>query len=311
MLDFKNYLTEKSYSNSTITETVSNVKQFLAYCTTSDISPESVSFQTVLSFIDALQGRGVKPQSVNARLVNIRKYYDYLKHYGYVAVNPINRVKQRGGGVQPSLNLLTAEQLRGIYNSYAQPRTYSDAKQQYTHIRNTVVLGFIVFQGLHAGNLKVMDLNDIDMSNAAVFIRSGRRSNERYLSIEAAQIVHLYQYLNEARPKASTLQSPSFGGVGEVASALQSLPFGEVGGVVIGNVQLIHDTIIHEVRGANSSVSTAGQLRKSVIANWIKQKGKRQAQYLSGHKCISSTERYHVQDLQAFSNLVKSFHPFG
>ena len=311
MNDFKNYLTEKGYSNSTITETVSNVKQFLAYCESSDISPESVGFQTVLSFIDALQGRGVKPQSVNARLVNIRKYYDYLTHYGYIATNPINRVKQRGGGVQPSLNLLTAEQLRSIYNSYAQPRTYSNAKQQHKHIRNTVILGFIVYQGLHSGNLKVMEINDIDMSNAVVFIRSGKHSNERYLSIEAAQIVHLYQYLNEARPKLSSAETK--------ASSLQSLPilpFGEMPKaegleVFIGNVRIMGDHIINEVRGANSSVTSAGQLRKSVIANWIKQKGKRQAQYLSGHRYISSTERYHVQDLQAFSNLVKSFHPFG
>ncbi len=36
------------------------------------------------------------------------------------------------------------------------------------------------------------------------------------------------------------------------------------------------------------------QLRQSVISIWVQQHGLRKAQYMAGHKYVSSTERYNV-----------------
>jgi site-specific recombinase XerD len=74
MEDFKTYLIKKEYSNSTINEIERNVVEFINYCKNSDIEKENVNFQTVLAFIETLQKRGVKPQTVNIRLSSIKKY---------------------------------------------------------------------------------------------------------------------------------------------------------------------------------------------------------------------------------------------
>jgi len=52
------------------------------------------------------------------------------------------------------------------------------------------------------------------------------------------------------------------------------------------------------------------QVRTSVITHWLKIHNLRQVQYMAGHRFVSSTERYLVnqtEDLQADIDL---FHPF-
>jgi integrase/recombinase XerD len=45
--------------------------------------------------------------------------------------------------------------------------------------------------------------------------------------------------------------------------------------------------------------------------HWLKFHGKRQTQYMIGHKWISSTEYYELQDLEALTNLLDKHHPLA
>ena len=285
MQDFKEHLLKKEYSNSTIDETIRNLNEFLTYCKILDIQEEQVNFQSVLAFIETLQKRKLKPQTINNKLSNIKKYYEYLKQYGYIKTNPIDRIKQKGVQQKIITNALSTEQLQGIYNSYAKEKNYREKKLAFIHQRNTVLLGLMIYQGLHSGELKTMHLQDIDMNTATLFIRGSKRSNERYIKLQAGQMVHIYKYL-------STLPSEQ-----------QQLFKANLNNVVF--------YIISELKGVFTQLQNAGHIRASVILNWLKLYGKRQTQYLIGHRYISSTEKYQQQDLQLLSDLMKSFHPFG
>ena len=285
MNDFKTYLIKKEYSNSTINEIERNVLEFINYCKNADIEKENVNFQTVLAFIETLQKRGVKPQTVNIRLSSIKKYYEYLKQYGYIKTNPIDRVKQKGTQQTIITNALTNEQLQGIYSRYAQEKTYREKRVELIHQRNTVIVGLLIYQGLHAGELTAMQLQDIDVNTATVFVRAGKRSNERYIKLQANQMLHIYKYI-------STLKS-------------------EQKQLFVGNLNNVVFYIINELKGLFTQIQNAGHIRASVILNWIKLYDKRQTQYLIGHRYISSTEKYQQQDLQSLTDMMKSFHPFG
>ena len=53
------------------------------------------------------------------------------------------------------------------------------------------------------------------------------------------------------------------------------------------------------------------QVRASVITCWIKQHGLRKAQYLAGHRYISSTEHYLHNDFEQLQNDLDLFHPLN
>jgi hypothetical protein len=57
-------------------------------------------------------------------------------------------------------------------------------------------------------------------------------------------------------------------------------------------------------------LKNATQIRQSLIANWVKSHGLRQAQYMSGHKYVSSTERYNEDKMEGLLEEIKLFHPF-
>ena len=298
--DFKTYLIKKEYSNSTINEIERNVLEFINYCKNSDIEKEQANFQTALAFIETLQKRGVKPQTVNIRLGSIKKYYEYLKQYGYIKTNPIDRVKQKGTPQTIITNALTNEQLQGIYSRYAEEKTDRDKRVKLIHQRNTVIAGLLIYQGLHAGELTAMQIGDIDVNTATVFVRAGKRSNERYIKLQPNQMLPIYKYLNEALPYFK-----------KVSKGSSSHPSGELEGAFTGNLNNMIFYIINELKGLFPQIQNAGHIRASVILNWMKLYDKRQTQYLIGHRYISSTEKYQQQDLQSLTDMMKSFHPFG
>lgn len=65
------------------------------------------------------------------------------------------------------------------------------------------------------------------------------------------------------------------------------------------------------IAGINPRLTNALHIRGSVIINWLKLHNKRQVQYMAGHKYISSTEAYAVQDRDTLQDELSKHHPFG
>lgn len=49
----------------------------------------------------------------------------------------------------------------------------------------------------------------------------------------------------------------------------------------------------------------------SVITHWIKALNLREAQHWSGHRYVSSTEAYLINDLEGLAEDVERYHPIG
>ena len=58
-------------------------------------------------------------------------------------------------------------------------------------------------------------------------------------------------------------------------------------------------------------VKTLQQLRASVITHWIKTLNLREAQHWAGHRYVSSTEAYLINDLEGLAAVVARFHPIA
>jgi site-specific recombinase XerD len=72
-----------------------------------------------------------------------------------------------------------------------------------------------------------------------------------------------------------------------------------------------HLTSAPEVRKIYPNVKNAKHIRASVIAKWVKMHNLRKAQYLAGHRYISSTESYLQNDMEGLKEEVDKFHPMG
>ena len=69
--------------------------------------------------------------------------------------------------------------------------------------------------------------------------------------------------------------------------------------------------LIAKLNLQNGTVSSANQIRASVITHWLKLYNLRQLQYMAGHRFVSSTEAYLVNDIDDLKEDIAKFHPIG
>ena len=64
-----------------------------------------------------------------------------------------------------------------------------------------------------------------------------------------------------------------------------------------------------QLRQLNPGIINAQQIRSSVLTHWLKKNSLREVQYMAGHKYVSSTERYQVNNLDDLQNELGRHHP--
>jgi len=147
------------------------------------------------------------------------------------------------------------------------------------------MLSFMVFQGIHSGELKKIEINHINQEEGTIYISGTKKSQSRTLKLAPFQFAALFGYLQELRQEQIYLFE--------------------------GNLNNQINDMMQELRGLNQKVQNAIHLRASVIMHWLKLHGKRKTQYMIGHKWISSTEHYELQDLETLNDQLKLYHPLN
>jgi len=143
-----------------------------------------------------------------------------------------------------------------------------------------------LFQGLHIGELDKLNRNDINLSNSTIYIPSTARSNSRVLELNQKQIIPFYEYLS----KTDKHQNQK---------------------LFQNNIQKGFYLLLAELKAINPIIQNLQHIRASVLINWIKNDGKRKAQYKIGHRYVSSTQNYEIQDTSELSELMERTHLFG
>jgi integrase/recombinase XerD len=67
--------------------------------------------------------------------------------------------------------------------------------------------------------------------------------------------------------------------------------------------------LMSKLNKINSKITSAKQIRTSVITQWLKLYNLRQVQYMAGHRYVSSTESYLINDLEDLQDDITKFHP--
>ncbi len=312
MNEFIKYLQANGLSPSTQKAYIFNTNKFLEWYDAEAINTQK---KDVLDYLKYLKkNKQQKNATRRNTLISLNHYFEYLKESKQVAVNPVNLIKLNDKNGKQLCTIFSVEQLTNLvydfYNTYV--RSFDDnhiPKNQRKHSelsrkRNYCMLTFLAYQGLHSNELQKITIDDIDINRAKVKIRGGKRTNERELSLEAAQIGTLINYIdtirNEILKYYSTNNDNLFLSMPKVSKSTTQQT---------GLMETLKP-LRKQIENINSSFASFQQLRASVITNWIKTLGLRKTMYLAGHRYIHSTEAYLPNDLESLIEDINNFNPF-
>ena len=118
MNDYKTYLQEQGYSETTITGNEKQIELFIKWCKRNHTSPTKIDYKTALKFIKYLTRKGNSKKTVNHRLRSVKIYFNYLIDEAYRSDNPIESTIVKGAKRTINYNLLEADELEDLYYSF-------------------------------------------------------------------------------------------------------------------------------------------------------------------------------------------------
>ena len=287
---FKKYLLQKGYSLQTIKSFEVVVTKYLKWLKKENIEDVSASYNDVVHYIQKLRNT-VKQRTIQNETNSIKHYYNYLKELDLVKENPTLNIAVKGVKRKILYNTLNKQELEKLYNDYRNIESDSLAKK-----RNEIIVSLLVYQGLNSTELGRLTTVDLKLREGKIFINGTRRSNERTLKLESHQILGFMEYQLKTRAdilketqKETELLFTSFG---------RSTKFNN-----------IISKLLPQLKKLNKKVKSVHQIRTSVIVHWLKMYNLREVQYMSGHRYVSSTEAYLMNDLEDLQDEIEKYHP--
>lgn len=310
-MSFKNYLESQGKSKSTVTHYSSYALDFLAWLDKDHTKPESATAKEVLAYLNHLQKKGQENKTRNIRLNVIKQFFNYQIDCGQRTDNPVQHLKIRGSKKQKLYPILDKQQLERIYNEYQVP-TDEDARAnrnwftgyKLSRARNKAILSLMIHQGLTTPEVTSLQLKDLKLKEGTVFISGSRKSNERTLELKSKQIIELmeYQYTTRAELLKYCHQ--------ETRNLFISSPPVGLSHTNRTDCKEFRKRLSDEIRVQNSEFINFKQAGTSVITPWLKQHKLRQVQYMAGHRYVSSTEAYPVNQTEDLQKGIDAFYPF-
>ncbi len=306
------YLHAKDLSSSTVKHYHMHTMSFLSWLDAANTETENASAKEILGYMQHLRKKGNGSVACSVQLMALKHFFDYeIKHERRID-NPARHIKLRGTKQQKLYPILSRAELEAMYYNYEVPKE-DDAranrnwfsKYKQSRQRNKVIISLMIYQGLTTPQINNLKPADIKLREGKLFIEGGRKSAERTLELKPQQIMELMEYQLTTRNellKNCAVQSeyyfipaPSAGK--KIATAKEGIN--------------IWKRLSEEVAKICPRFINFKQVRASVITHWLIQYNLRQVQYMAGHRFVSSTEKYLVNQMEDLQSDIDKFHPIG
>jgi integrase/recombinase XerD len=232
--------------------------------------------------------------------MHIRKLYSFLMSQGQVKENPVAHIKVQGIKRRTYHDILSTEELQKLYNLYPVTIEVNKAmppqrKNILSRRRNKVILSLLIYQGLRVEEVAAITLQDLHLREGKIIIHAQRRTAARTMKLEPHQIYEMMDYLQGTRKEFLKAG-------GATDKLFLQWESGE-------NFYGITQMMLSHLRKINGRIKNFEQIRASVITQWVKQYDLRKAQYLAGHRYVSSTEKYKANNIDELQGDITKFHP--
>lgn len=285
-MNFEEYLQAKRYGAGTIRGYVPYCELFTSWLSQEQLTGEQATYNDVLTYMRHMHEKGNNKKTIHSQLNIIRHYFNYLISEGKREDNPAAGLYVRGIVRKLPNNLLSMDELEELYRRYQVQLSVDPAKK--------IMLGLLVYQGLQTEEITRLEPGHIQIREGKLFIKGTSYSNERWLPLQAHQVVELQQYLQANRFKEGIFLARPV----RVDASKRNI-----------SNRMRH--MIVQLQRLNPKIINANQIRNSVITFWLQRYNLRQVQYMAGHKYVSSTERYQVLNSEDWQSELQKHHPMG
>ena len=252
---------------------------------------KTATYSDIMNYVGKLRKQYDKPETIKCTLHGIKKYYAWLVATGQRNDHPcrfLNLKDKQNRSIQLQ-DLFTSEELEGLL----------DRRERYTKLktRNQVIIGLLIYQGITTGELTRIELQDINLDTAEIYIKASSKQNSRTLKLKPKQILPLHKYIHEIRPELLRTKTRNL-----IINKLGKPENGE-------QISYLVSTFKHLFAERNLNPK---KIRQSVIANFLKAGNDlRVVQVFAGHKYPSATENYKQVGVEQLKKLVAKYHPLG
>jgi len=301
---FKNYLQANGYSISTIKGHIGNVENLTKWSEKQSIEVENISYPDLMAYVQYLNNKGTGKGIISKYIRSIKHYFNHLVKEEITESNPALNIQIKGIKRKMVYDILKPVELEALYHKFittdpeTHPRDNTKTRKLKSpnHQKQKVMVGLLIYQGVTAGELAALKTEDVKLREGMVYIPSSRRSNERELKLEAVQILEMQEYLIKTRPEILQITNKS---TEQLFASTSSSP--KLHNAISSLTQLI--------KKQNPRIDDLQQIMASVIVKWLNQYNLRQAQYMAGHRFVSSTEKYKQSNLEDLKEDINKFHP--
>ncbi len=297
MNSFFTYLQKTGYTESSIKTNERAVGKFLSWCSQMSYDVEQMTYEKCTDYFSLLLTRKtkydklLKETTIKSYTGCIKLYFKYLVSEDIYTVSPIEKYNYTADK-DFEHDTLTIKELELLYICFPtldikHPNCKSVA------IRNKVVTGFMVFQGLDTKILNHLRVDNINLEKRKLRVPGTKKTEPKTYTLNPEQMSVLKQYLFEDR---IVLQN-KINNHSEALFPLNSDRF-----------SIITSQVIKVLKTINYKVVNVKQIRTSVIALWVQNDDLRIAQKKSRHRFITSTESYKKYNPNANREAVDEFH---
>ena len=261
IVHYRRFLKRRNYSAHTIRNYMYTLRQYILWV---DVPIEQVTHKILLSYIDHLLDRRLRPKTINCHLDSIRGFYNYLIHEEQVAmIHPIKR----------GYTLRLSRPLPRYIKDENVIRLFDVIQSR----RDRAMFMLMLRCGLRVEEVAKLSLAAVDLRRLQLIVYEGKGRKDRivYLSRDALQAV--VDYL-QVRPSSRTrrlflVEKGTFKGKGISVRGIQKRMeyYAKKTGLMVSCHQLRH-TMATQLLNADADLVTI--------------------QDLLGHSRIKTTQRY-------------------
>lgn len=281
MHNFKQYLQDKRFKHSSITNILGQVSRILTYNESQGIASSQMSYNEALDYVRHRKNNNISTQVIQAEITAGKHYWNYLLENNTATLNPFKGItlKSKKNTIQ---NHYSEQELEVIYQSMInhQAKFYNPIHER-GHQMQLIVLGLLIYQGLTPYDLNILRISDFSLERGEVELVGTTRINSRNLKLDAQQIYPLIRYF-EATSKDKLFTR-------RICDILNDL-----------------NRKVEKVTG--QAIKTK-DYRTSRVMIWLKQHNLRRVQHLAGFKYLSSLQKYQQQEIEDLKKKLEGCFP--
>ena len=299
MISLEQYLKERIVPSTT----KRYLQEIAFFCTSLEakgINPIAATYSQIMDYLGVLRAKK-KGIRINCSLSAIKKYYSYLLAANLRQDHPCKYIKLRD---KKSRDI----QLQDLFRE-EELELLLERKERYPLLknRNRIIISLLIYQGLRKGEIANLEVENIDLEEGIIEIKSRGKGKGRSLKLHSKQVFWFMKYLQEDREKLllknkkKRVLETDLERILLISSRGTAENEEGIGYLIETQRHLFPDKKLNTIT-----------IRQSVITNLLKQgKDLRLVQVFAGHKTPSTTEKYKQTEVEELRNQIFKYHPLG